>query len=80
MTMDEATRAAVHAFYRLYKTTQSLLNTEHQPTHTEATRSLYEAAREANAKMQAAGLLQVNESDFEALVRQVYPDVRICGA
>ncbi|OEV13795.1 hypothetical protein [Streptomyces nanshensis] len=73
MTRDEATRAAVQAHYRLYKTTLSLATMTRMPTRAE-TGSISEVAEEATEKKRAAGLHDMPASEFDALVRELYPD------
>ena len=67
--MDETTREAVKAYYRL---TQTLRAARLDPERSEA--ALTSAAKDANAAMAKAGLLGRPDRELLALVRELYPD------
>lgn len=66
--MDDITKEAVRAFYRLLKATSAAMA---DPT---GEPSLSNAAYEANRAMAAAGLLDRPQHELFDLVRQQYPD------
>ncbi|MEU8466232.1 hypothetical protein [Streptomyces sp. NPDC029003] len=67
--MDDVTREAVQAYYRL---TQTLRAAREDPDRSEA--ALTAAAKDANAAMDRAGLLGRPDPEILALVRELYPD------
>jgi hypothetical protein len=69
--MDDTTREAVRAFYRLLKATSAAAS---DPDHPGAEETLSNAAYEANAAMSAAGLLGRPPHELFDLVRQEFPD------
>ncbi|MFE7442403.1 hypothetical protein ACFU7X_18350 [Streptomyces chartreusis] len=68
--MDDATREAVRAFYRLHQATAAAVA---DPFHSGAQETLSNAAHEANAAMGEAGLLNRPPHEVIALVRQEFP-------
>jgi hypothetical protein len=69
--MDDTTREAVRAFYRMHKATSAALS---DPQNPGAQETLSNAAHEANAAMDAAGLLGRPPHELFDLVRQEFPD------
>ncbi|MEU4850577.1 hypothetical protein [Streptomyces gilvosporeus] len=69
--MDEITRRATQAYYRLTQTLRAAIEDPHR-----SEQALTDAAYEANAAMREAGLLGRPDHEIAALVRQVYPDFR----
>ncbi|MEU3148429.1 hypothetical protein [Streptomyces sp. NPDC006999] len=69
--MDDTTREAVRAFYRLLKATAAATD---DPFNPGADETLTNAAYEANAAMEAAGLLGRPGPELFALVREEFPD------
>jgi hypothetical protein len=69
--MDDTTRAAIRAFYRLLKTTDAATT---DPLHPGSEETLTNAANEAHHAMKAAGLLDLPHHEVFALVRELYPD------
>lgn len=67
--MDDVTREAVKAYYRL---TQTLRAARLDPERSEA--ALTAAAKDANAAMGKAGLLGRPDHELLAPVYEVYPD------
>ncbi|PVE13146.1 hypothetical protein [Streptomyces scopuliridis] len=68
--MDDTTREAVRAFYRLLKATAAAANDPHHPG---AEETLTNAAYEANAAMATAGLLGRPGPELFALVAEEFP-------
>ncbi|MEU5157797.1 MULTISPECIES: hypothetical protein [Actinomycetes] len=68
--MDDTTKAALQAFYRLWKVTQAAAGDPHHPA---AEESLSNAAHDANTKLRAAGLLG-DEQRLVRLMRDAFPD------
>lgn len=68
--MDDATREAVRAFYRLHQATAAVTADPFNPGAQEA---LSNAAHEAHAMVAAAGLLDRPPHEVIALVRQEFP-------
>ncbi|OYP10153.1 hypothetical protein CFC35_41680 [Streptomyces sp. FBKL.4005] len=69
--LDDTTREAVRAYYRLHKATAAAIADPFTPGVNEA---LSNAAHEAHEAMKAAGLLNHPPHEILALVRQEYPD------
>ena len=69
--MDDTTREGVRAFYRLLKATSAAAA---DPFNPGAEETLSNAAHEANAAMNAAGLLGRPQHELFDLVRQEFPD------
>lgn len=69
--VDDATRTAVRAFYRLHKALQAV---QADPFHPGALESLENTSREANDAMKAGGLLDLPPADLFALVTAEFPD------
>ncbi|MCG0068457.1 hypothetical protein L0F81_35220 [Streptomyces tricolor] len=69
--LDDTTREAVRAYYRLHKATAAAMA---DPLNPGADETLLNAACEAHEAMKAAGLLDCPPHEVFALVRQEYPD------
>jgi hypothetical protein len=69
--MDTKTREAVRAFHQLHQTLAAVVA---DPFHPGALETLQNAANEAHATMNAAGLLSRPRHELLALVRQEFPD------
>lgn len=69
--MDDVTREAIRAFYRLHKATAAVVSDPHHPG---ALGALQNTADEAHAAMRTAGLIGVPPAQLFDLVRQLYPD------
>jgi hypothetical protein len=69
--MDDVTRKAVRAFYRLHKATAAVASDPHHPGALDA---LQNTGNEAHAAMRTAGLIGVPPNQLFDLVRELYPD------
>lgn len=69
--MDNATREAIRAFYRLHKATAAVVADPHHPGALDA---LQNTSNEAHAAMRAVGLLDLPPAELFDLVRTLYPD------
>jgi hypothetical protein len=69
--MDNVTREAVRSFHKLHLIVSAL---HIAPPHPADLETLSTAAYEANAALVAAGLLDVPQEEFLALVREEFPD------
>lgn len=84
--MDDATREAVQAYRRLVETSEAVfaavttgdVTSEGEPMTRERAAELIEPlAWEARQKITDAGLYDLPAHDFEAVVRQLYPNFRM---
>lgn len=72
--MDDQTREALRAYYRLYKATAAAVG---DPTAPGAAEKLTAAAQEAHDAARAAGLLDLPREELAEMIRQQYPDAHL---
>jgi hypothetical protein len=68
--MDDVTKDALRAFYRLWKALRAVADDPHHPG---AEQILAAVAREANALLEPLGLLH-DQARLQVLMRQEFPD------